>query len=333
MKHGIMGIGTCILDIIKIIDNFPQKNHVCTVTDIYEAVGGNVPNVLINLAALDPELPLYSVGFVGEDQHGQYILSQLQKHGIITDHIKYHDSKRTSQSDIMTLADTGERTVFYYKGASSDLSIDDILPINTNCKIVQIAYLGALETLEQKNTQGQYYIVQALDHFLKQGAKTSIDIVSTNFDDKLIDTIKSCLPYTSYFIANEIESSALHNIELRDQQNKLIKSNVRGALEKHLELGVKECAVMHCPEMAAYLDTSGLYLEIESYYLSNDAIQGAVGAGDAFTAAFLYSMHENIAPDIALRYGHVCARYNLQHKSSVGGVVSLETIKEFLAQN
>ena len=114
--------GTVLLDEVKKIDAYPEKGMLVTITEASRAVGGAVCNSGIDLKVLDPTLAVEAIGRVGCDDKGDFILSELEKRGILTDKVIRTESAPTSFTDVMTLESTGERTFFTMRGACSEFS-------------------------------------------------------------------------------------------------------------------------------------------------------------------------------------------------------------------
>ena len=88
---------------------------------IERAVGGCVPNTLINLARMKTGIPLTAVGRMGDDEGGRFILNELAKTGADTENIHIIPGGITGFSDVMTKITTGERA-FSTAGAKTPIS-------------------------------------------------------------------------------------------------------------------------------------------------------------------------------------------------------------------
>ena len=81
MKNGIAVAGNMIVDILYPIQGLPGAGELTTILDgISRSVGGAVCNVIIDIAKLDPSLPLQALGRIGEDAEGDYIIEKLKMH-------------------------------------------------------------------------------------------------------------------------------------------------------------------------------------------------------------------------------------------------------------
>lgn len=109
-KHGIAIAGNLLTDMVKLIDAYPEKGMLSNITSLSRAVGGCVPNTLIDLAKIDRTLSLSAFGRIGNDEAGIYVITELQKNGIDISGVKTSHTASTGFSDVMTLTKTGERT-------------------------------------------------------------------------------------------------------------------------------------------------------------------------------------------------------------------------------
>ena len=60
---------------------------------------------------MDPLIEVKSIGLVGNDDKGQFLKEKLQGYGINTSLIKTSEKQETSFSDVMTVKETGKRTL------------------------------------------------------------------------------------------------------------------------------------------------------------------------------------------------------------------------------
>ena len=112
-RGGIIIAGNILTDRVKVIDAYPDRNMLANIVSVSVAVGGCVPNTAIDLAKIDGSLPVGAAGRTGDDEGGRYLISELQKNGINTEYIKISETEKTSFSDVMSEAGTGERTFYH----------------------------------------------------------------------------------------------------------------------------------------------------------------------------------------------------------------------------
>ena len=118
--RGIAIAGSMLVDAVNIIDRYPEKNMLANVLETTYAVGGCVPNTIIDLAKIDSELFLSAFGRVGNDEYGRFLIAQMKKYGVDTSGVHTSDTLPTSSSNVMSEEKSGERTFFHVKGANSE---------------------------------------------------------------------------------------------------------------------------------------------------------------------------------------------------------------------
>ena len=73
-RKGIISAGNWLVDNIKIIERYPTRGNLTTISRIETGLGGCSHNVLADLARLGTDLPLYAGGCIGRDAFGDYVL-------------------------------------------------------------------------------------------------------------------------------------------------------------------------------------------------------------------------------------------------------------------
>jgi transcriptional regulator with XRE-family HTH domain len=124
-KKGITVAGNMILDIVKSIAEYPSCGRLAYVSDISYAVGGCAPNTAIDLAKIDPTIPISVIGKVGTDENGRFILSHLQQNGINVNKVSFSYNTPTGFCDVMSIP-SGERTFFCKKGTNATFAPEDV---------------------------------------------------------------------------------------------------------------------------------------------------------------------------------------------------------------
>jgi len=328
-RNGIISAGNWIVDNIKIIDRFPSENMLSNILNVFQSVGGGPNNVLTDLAKLDVDISLYGAGLTGDDPNGDYILEHLNQCGINSEYISRTSLLPTSFTDAMSVADTGNRTFFHYRGANSLLDMEQLKEIKVNAKIFHLAYLLLLDKLDDSDDEYGIKAARLLDQVRKKGFKTSIDVVSEE-GSRFKQVVEPCLPYVDYLIINEVEASAIIGIDIREN-NTLNVQEMKMVAKMLINRGVQELVIIHCPEGACLVNTSGETLWVPSWKVETSEIKGATGAGDAFCAGCLYGIHEGWSYQEILQLGHASARFNLLDPTSTGGAVSLTELMNYIS--
>lgn len=323
VRSGICAIGNLLVDHTLRISDYPQESMLATISKIERHCGGGCTNLLFNLAKLDPHLPLYLGGNVGKDSDGQFILQQAAQRQINLDGVSEVDLA-TSFTDVMINSQTGDRTFFHYVGAMESYSLEQILRIDNQAKILHIAYLPLLPSLLELST------LRTLFNGLRQkGFLISIDLVSIQ-DEKLFKQyILPILPDIDYVIINDVEAKIL----LDKTQWLSDETHLTLMAQQILQLGVRQSVIVHEPKWAAACNRQGEQVAIPSYWVEKKDIVSTLGAGDAFCAGVLYGLHQQLPLTEILQLGHALAYFNLFSLSATDGAVPFEQIKQFWLEN
>ena len=314
MKDSIVFCGNIIVDQIKMITRWPDKGMLVPVTSVKRAVGGSVSNTSVDLKALDPSVNVKALGVVGTDESGDYAVRFLESKGIDCTEVSKTSERPTSFTDVMTVEGTGERTFFNMHGADSLLTPDDVDVDRLDCDIFHFGYLLLLDGMDAPDDEYGTKAARLLAKVQAAGIKTSVDIVSEH-SDRFARIVRPALKYCDYCIINEIEGSMATGRKPDD---------LKGICEGLFELGVKERAVIHCPDVGASMGKSGDFTSIGSLQLPDGWPRGAGGAGAASCPGSLSAPLEGFYPEKLLRLGSCAAAMNLAVPDAVSGARSFE---------
>lgn len=255
------------------------------VDDRYEAVGGVAANVAQALAKLEIPTAVYSN--VGEDEIGQWIVSELERAHVSTKLLSVDPLSRSDLSAIIILTQSGERTIFHNRDANEKLAVIPgkiagaewffVSALNGDWK----ANLRTiLDTAEANGTKialnpGQHNLRDDAGAILEAASKSELLVL--NKDEALELVMKS-----------GVEAS---EIEFNDERFLLTALHHAGAKIIGMTDGPRGAwgsdgkEVWHCPIGRV------------------ERVVDATGAGDAFSSAFFAAfMLGKKIPDM-LRYG------------------------------
>lgn len=325
--RGIAVAGNILVDIVNVIDKYPEKNMLANILRTEYAVGGCVPNTIIDIARIDPDIFLTAIGKVGNDENGRYVVSQMKKYGIDVSQVKSDDKAVTGASNVMTERTSGERTFFLSSGANSCFGIDDINIDELDCRIFHAGYILLLDALDAEDSEYGTKMARLLQAVSQKGIKTSIDVVSEDsgrFKEKIVPALRHC----DYAIMNEIESCRVTDLSPRNDDGTINVENIKKTMAHFLRLGVREKVIVHCCEAGFLADKNGDFIMVPSLDLPDDYIKGSVGAGDAYAAASLYGIYRGWDNKRILEFASAAAACNLSEADSISGMRSAKEIDE-----
>ena len=330
-RKGITIAGNILTDIVKQIDCYPKLGMLANVTEISQAVGGCAPNTAIDIAKIDPSVPLSVIGKIGDDEYGRFVVSQMSRYGIDCGKISISPDKPTSFSDVMSMP-SGERTFFHARGSNADFSPDDVDISSITSEILHIGYILLLDTFDMEDKEYGTVMSRFLHDVQERGIKTSVDVVSDSTADykaKILPALKYC----NYAIMNEIESSMLFDIDPYYEDGSLNIENMRTIMVRMAECGIKDKVIIHCKKAGFCYDVkSGEFTVQPSVNIPKSAIKGSVGAGDAFCAGSLYGIYNNYDDKRILEFAAAAAACNLFAENSVDGMRPKSEIEKLIEE-
>lgn len=324
---GIAVAGSIIVDILNVIEKYPQKGMLTNISDTSYAVGGCVPNTIIDLSKIDSNLFLAAYGRVGNDEYGRYAVDRMKSFGIDTRGVVVSKNGETGTTQVMTERQSGERTFFSAKGENSCFGLDDINTEALECEIFHIGYLMLLDELDKKDGEYGTKLAALLKKVQEKGIKTSIDVVSEE-GERFAEIIVPALKYCNYVIMNEIECCKVTGLSPRDKNGKLDIENIKTTMEKFISYGVRDKVIIHFKEGGCALDSLGNFTVVPSLELPKGYIKGSTGAGDAFAAASHYGIYKGFDDKKILEFASAAAACNLSAQDSVSGMKSAAEIEK-----
>lgn len=315
-RNGIAVVGTLLVDNIYEISAYPAEGELTQIRSVKLSCGGLVPNNGIGLKRIAPQMPVYAVGKVGNDDAGSYALEVMKNAGLDVSAVVVSEKEKTSFTDVMSIAG-GQRTFFTYAGACATFGADDIPWDNLPCKMMHLGYFLLLDKVDKGDG------LKILREAKERGISTSIDLVSENSDRYSL--VIPCLPYVDNLIINEVEAGKLCGMEPTEE-------NLPVIAEKLLEMGVRERVIIHMPSLGLCKTKDSLTL-LPSCKLPKGYVKGKTGAGDAFCSGALIAISRNASPEEILEFAEAAAVSSLTEADATSGIMEesllLENIRKF----
>lgn len=328
-RRGITVAGNIITDIVKRVECYPQMGMLANITAVARSIGGCAPNVGIDLAKIDPSVPISALGCIGDDEYGRYLIAQMQRYNIDTGGIKVTDAAPTSFTDVMSL-EGGDRTFFHARGANALFRPEDVELGSLNCHILHIGYILLLDSFDAEDPEYGTVMARFLSQARALGIRTSVDAVSDSTGD-FSKKIIPALPHCDYVIINEIECCSIWDLDPRRPDGSLDVAVLRSAMERTMACGIGQKLIVHSKEAGFCLSSDGTWTAVPSLRIPKEENKGSVGAGDAYCAGCLYSIYHGFSDRDMLEFASAAAACNLFAENAVDGMRSRQEILQ-LAQ-
>jgi len=324
-RQGIACAGIWVVDLVKVIDLYPQENSIAYISEMSRGGGGCAHNVVINLARFDASLPLHALGVIGNDAYGDYLVEECRRFpNVNVDQLRRTDLDATAYTDVFSIKASGRRTFFHYPGTNrlfQPAHVDlERLPV----KMFHLGYLLLLNAMDQPDAEFGTVAARFLAQLQSRNIRTSIDLVSED-SSRFTHIVPPALKYTDYCIINDWEAEKLAGIPLR-VGDKLLPENLGKIGATILGFGVKDLVVIHFPEGGYLLSRDGMEILQPSLDLFDDYIVGGAGAGDSFCAGILYGLYQGWTRDKTLRFATCAGGMNLSDLTTTGGIKSWQEV-------
>jgi sugar/nucleoside kinase (ribokinase family) len=321
-RSGIVLAGTVILDVVNIIDHWPQEEHLANILRSEYGAGGPPHNAAAALIRLKAPFKVKLIGAVGDDPYGEIFQTQALGYGLDTSCIQKFAGAITSHTHVMTAVKTGKRTFFHQAGANDLLEVDGLLPRDSNAKIY---YLGAPGIAAKMDSNDGW--VHCLEHAKASGFITALELVSMPAF-VLQKLVPPCLIHTDILVINDHEASSITGIEVAPDGVLNVDATI-DACQKLLDMGVSQVVAIHHPQGAVAKLKTGLMEKRGAIRVKTDEIAGSVGAGDAFYAGFLLGWHEGWSLEQCLDLGNAAAATSLFSVTTSAGIRSAKDCLAF----
>ena len=325
-RTGFIAGGTWCADHNKLIERWPEEEELVLILGEEVRGGGPACNLAIGVKRLDPQIPVATIGLLGQDSDGHILQEQAQREGLNCSGLLMLEGHRTTFTDAFTAQDNDRRTHLYYPGTSGILTPDHFDFSDTNARILHLGLPGLHERMDAtwKNEPNGW--VAVLRKAQSAGIETNLEMCSLP-PEQLSRIVAPCLTHLDYLIINEFEVAALAGRPIMPGAETDIDACVANARDV-LEAGAMRLIVAHFPSGSVAIGRGATPLITPSVHIPKDAIAGSNGAGDAFACGVLYGMHQSWALDATLQLAHASAAASIR---SIGTTDGIEDWRECLS--
>ena len=325
-RYGIIAGGTWCADHNKLVDRWPGEEEQVLIRDQEVRGGGPACNLAIGVKRLDPEIPVATIGLLGDDADGHILQSQAQREGLDCSRLVTLPGCRTTFTDAFASEETGRRTHLYYPGTSDLLTPDHFQFEGSRARILHLGLPGLHEKMDEPWNGDSSGWVTVLKGARAAGIKTNLELCSLPAP-RLLEVAAPCLTHLDYLIINDFEVAALSQRPIRHGEEVDLRDCLANAKDV-FDRGSMELLVVHFPQGAIAMQRGADPLVTSSVAVPKEAIAGSNGAGDAFTSGILYGMHQGWRLRDALQLAHAAAAASMRH---IGTTDSIEGWQDCLA--
>jgi len=327
-KSGLLAVGTFVVDYQKRVDHYPSERTSAQVLSEQISNGGAPLNILIDLAKLKVDFPLYAAAKVGQDLDGKFIIDCCRENDIDTSQIKAIAGASTGYTDVYTTVSNGKHTCFHFCGIGDTFSREDVKLRAVNPKILFLGSLGALGKMDEYNPEfGRKGATQLLRDARKQDIITVVELAPIDRTADL-EGFSETLAEADYLIINDrLTESLLHTELYSDGQFDPHLSTE--AAKQLLNCGIRKAVIIQSGSSAIYVGSDGSTHYETGFFLPWDQRVGSAGVDHAFSAGFLEGLYYDKPIQLMLKQGLAVSAVCRRDLTPSGAIKPLRDCMEF----
>jgi ribokinase len=192
-------LGSLNMDIVLEVENMAKVGETIFAKSLTSIPGGKGANQAVAAKRMGSDV--YMIGKVGLDSNGDFLVSELESHGINTDYI-FKDNKESTGTAIINVNNEGNNSIVVVAGANMNINIDEIMQsfsIINGCDVI----IAQFETPSEMTMEAFIYAkFQGIITILNPAPAKKID--------------NELFKYTDIIIPNETEAYELTGILVED---------------------------------------------------------------------------------------------------------------------
>lgn len=304
-KKEISIIGAGVVDIlVGAVDEKLFSRSTTPMDFIKMSFGGDALNEAIVLSRLGKKVQWISK--VGDDDAGKRILNYAAENKLSVECVKVEPGLETGVNIVMVDGNGERHFLTNPRSSLRKLSEEDIAPhFDSMGEIVCFASMFVSSLLDIATTERIFRRIKSKPRIL------AFDATRPKNKETLKDlaTILSC---ADYFFPNEAELATLTG-----------EADIQKNISALLDCGLK-CAVVKRGGKGCIIATKEAQIEIPAYRV--EKVIDTTGAGDCFSAGFLYALSEGWRLEECGRFACAVASCSVEEVGAVAGVTSLEKV-------
>jgi len=265
-------------------------------------------------------MPVETIGLVGDDEDGHFLLAEADQFGIGRSRLQVTRETATQYTDAFGSRRSGRRTHLYFAGTAALLTPDHFDFSGLSVRTLHLGLPGVHKRMDASWQGDANGWVTVLKQARAAGLRTNLELASIA-PDRLAGLIRPCLPHLDTLVVNDHEIGALSGHTTVREGVTDIDACV-AAVEAVMATGPFDLVVAHFPRGAVAALRGGGVVRQPSVQVPAEAIAAANGAGDAFAAGFMLGEHEGWSVRDSLALGCAAAAASLRALSTTGSVDS-----------
>ena len=301
--------GDINVDVLMPVACYPESGEDAMASSLTIRQGGSGANTAIVLSKLG--LPVQMVGRTGDDHWGEIARQSLQKFGVDTRAVS-RDPELSTGLIFIPVAESGERTLFSYRGANASIAVDHIQ--SALIEPGHFLHLSGYAFLRSPQREAAWRLVELAR---QAGARISLDSGIAPAVQAQPELVK-LLPQLNLLVLGTPEAKSLTGAITQDE-----------AIQALLELGV-DLVGLKLGSRGCLIANSDHSIILPSFPVQ--AVD-TTGAGDAFSASLIYSQLKSFNLPCAGIFANALGGLATTVIGGGGAFPDISAVIHFLGQN
>lgn len=306
----VVCLGIIVVDIWgRPVDQWPQKGRLLLVDEVGMGLGGHATNSSRCLAKLGVETAV--MGCIGQDGLGDFAIEELENGGVETSGI-YRTEAASTAATLVMVDSAGERTFIHAIGADGE-----IRPEHLDMDLIESAellYMAGALAMPGFDGEPQAQVMAAAQ---QAGLTTVLDVV-WDASGKWLETLAPVLAYTDIFLPSLTEAQKITGQTEPAEAAAFLRD--KGTTTVGLTNG----------DQGAYVCSPTEQLSLPAYQV--EVIDGT-GAGDAFTAGFIYGHLASWELKRTARFANAMGALATTATGTTTGIKDYQQVIDFLKEH
>lgn len=306
----VSAVGFLVLDVLgRPVSAMPPEGGATFIDEIVMTVAGTAGATALDCAILGLKGQISAR--VGDDPMGDFLVSEMAKHGLDCGLVQ-RDEKLQTPCSMLPIRPSGERSAFFVPGASKTFlpTKDDVAAI-CEARFVHVGGTGLLDAFDGPPT------LDLLGKARAAGCTTVFDLILA--DAAVTEKVVPLLPLIDFFVPSIEEARAMSGGTEADGVARWFRE--RGARNVILTLGGD--GVFVDPVDAKPFELPALAADVVD----------TTGCGDSFTAGIIAGLAHDMALGDAARFANAVAAQVAMGLGSQGRLTSFERTVQLMTEN
>lgn len=303
----VVCLGAHIVDILgRPVTDIPPGQGSRLLEEIRITAAGAAAGTAVDLAKLGAQV--VSMGAVGRDRLGDFLIGVLGEYGIDTAHLARKEHLPTPAT-ILPIRPNAERPALHAPGAMASLTAKDIdLAVIAEADLLHVGGPDALGDFATTD------LADIMRFAREHDVVTTMDLLSIG-NERTLERLTPALAWTQYFMPNEDQLRAITGqVELTD------------AVTQVRALGVA-CVVVTLGAQGSLIVSDDETLRVPAF---DAPVIDTTGCGDAYCAGFITALLGGRPLPAAAQLGTAAAALVAGGLGSDAGIVDLDQTLAFL---